>query len=238
MAKKSPAADESDTPQRVEDGFPPLPDEEIAAYADRESLSLMDLIVITNGQIRPGKVGLFVATAQEISLPPLTDFDLATVVPRNIKEMSEDIEASRLRLPCTPDEFVEWAERSVLLIAGGHKSVKFDETGDVEVCPDFGLPVAFVNAVAARKNANTAPDDRSEPVPEVGSTKWRTQTAKAAAEARHRLITEKKRLLQKIWKTGKYSSRNICADEECAALGMSFHTARRALRNTPDPKRT
>ena len=38
-----------------------------------------------------------------------------------------------------------------------------------------------------------------------------------------------------LWSTGKYSSRDICAEQECAAIGMSFSTARKALRGTPDP---
>lgn len=39
----------------------------------------------------------------------------------------------------------------------------------------------------------------------------------------------------RIWASGKYTSRALCAEQECAALGMSFDTARKALRNTPDP---
>jgi hypothetical protein len=38
-----------------------------------------------------------------------------------------------------------------------------------------------------------------------------------------------------IWATGKYTSRDICAEQESAALDMSFSTARKALRNTSDP---
>lgn len=38
-----------------------------------------------------------------------------------------------------------------------------------------------------------------------------------------------------IWASGKHSSRDLCAEEECAALGMSFATARKALRGLPDP---
>jgi hypothetical protein len=41
--------------------------------------------------------------------------------------------------------------------------------------------------------------------------------------------------LRKIWASGKYTSRDICAEQECAALNMSFSTARKALRNTPSP---
>lgn len=46
---------------------------------------------------------------------------------------------------------------------------------------------------------------------------------------------DKRRMIQEIWKTGKYSSRDICAEQECAALEMSFSTARKALRGTPEP---
>lgn len=38
-----------------------------------------------------------------------------------------------------------------------------------------------------------------------------------------------------IWATGKFTTRVRCAEEECAALGMSLETARKALRNTPKP---
>ena len=40
--------------------------------------------------------------------------------------------------------------------------------------------------------------------------------------------------IREIWACGKYSSRDICAEQECAALNMSFSSARKALRNTPD----
>ncbi len=141
--------------------FPPLSDAEIAAYADQESLSLADIIGITNGQIRPGKVGYFVVSEQEISLLALTEFELATVSVRGVKEMTEDIEASRLRLPCTPYEFVEWAKSWVILIQGGYKSTKFDDSGDVKVSTDFRLPAAFEYAVAIPKKPNETPDERA-----------------------------------------------------------------------------
>jgi hypothetical protein len=37
------------------------------------------------------------------------------------------------------------------------------------------------------------------------------------------------------WANGNYSSRDICAEQECGALGMSFSAARKALRKTPEP---
>lgn len=41
--------------------------------------------------------------------------------------------------------------------------------------------------------------------------------------------------MRTIWSEGKYTSRDICAEQECAALDMSFSAARKALRGTPDP---
>jgi hypothetical protein len=79
-----------------------------------------------------------------------------------------------------------------------------------------------------------------QPAAGVGSVAWRRQTAKAAANARHNQpggSRDKQRRIREIWATGKYSSRDICAEEECAALGMSFSAARKALTNAPVPSR-
>ncbi|MDD2744834.1 MAG: hypothetical protein PHV02_21435 [Rhodocyclaceae bacterium] len=45
----------------------------------------------------------------------------------------------------------------------------------------------------------------------------------------------KRAKIRALWATGKYTSRDICAEQECAALDMSFSTARKALRGTPEP---
>lgn len=74
--------------------------------------------------------------------------------------------------------------------------------------------------------------------PEIGSTEWRRQNAQKAANTRHDQpggSRDKQRQIKEIWASGKYSSRDICAEQECAALGMSFTAARNALKNTPDP---
>ena len=77
-----------------------------------------------------------------------------------------------------------------------------------------------------------------QPESGVGSAEWRKQTAKAAANARHSQpggSRDKQQRIREIWATGKYSSRDRCAEEECAALDMSYSAARKALKNTPDP---
>lgn len=62
--------------------------------------------------------------------------------------------------------------------------------------------------------------------------------ARSGAEGKHNKpggSREKQKLIRAVWMTGKYSSRDICAEQECASLGMSFSSARKALRGTPDP---
>jgi len=67
----------------------------------------------------------------------------------------------------------------------------------------------------------------------------RKARAKHAADERHSQPggpRERKETIREIWATGKYSSRDICAEEEWQAVGYgSFAAARKALRNTPDP---
>ncbi|WP_414450674.1 hypothetical protein AB4851_16400 [Burkholderia sp. 22PA0099] len=68
----------------------------------------------------------------------------------------------------------------------------------------------------------------------------RSDSARRAANARHEKpggSRDKAAQIRAAWAAGKYSTRDICAEQECAALEMSFSTARRALRGTPDPTR-
>ena len=82
--------------------------------------------------------------------------------------------------------------------------------------------------------------DTRQPIAEVGSAEQRRRSAKAAADARHDRpggSREKQERMREIWASGKYTTKERCAEEECAALGISFSTARKALRNAPDPHR-
>jgi hypothetical protein len=70
---------------------------------------------------------------------------------------------------------------------------------------------------------------------------WRSRVGKSAAEARHSRpggSREARAKIREIWASGKYTTRERCAEEESAALGISFSTARKALRNTPKPTRS
>jgi hypothetical protein len=67
----------------------------------------------------------------------------------------------------------------------------------------------------------------------------KSENAKRAANRRHDKPNgsrDKAEKIRAIWATGKYSSRDLCAEQEYAALGYgSFKAARNALKNTPDP---
>ena len=101
------------------------------------------------------------------------------------------------------------------------------------------------NFVSATES-NTAEQQADPPIlkaqekPEVGLQEWHSQNARNAANKRHDQpggSRDKQSQIREIWASGNYSSRDICAEQECAALGMSFSAARKALNNTPDPIR-
>jgi len=96
--------------------------------------------------------------------------------------------------------------------------------------------LAHVEAVEAEDFGSTG--ERAQPNPSVGSPEWRKRNAKAAADALHNKpggSREKRNAIQAIWASGKYTSRDRCAEEECGALDMSFSAARNALKNQPKP---
>jgi hypothetical protein len=75
---------------------------------------------------------------------------------------------------------------------------------------------------------------------DVGTPAWRKKIATAAANARHDRpggTRDKQRQIRELWASGKFASRDVCAEQECAALEMSFSSARQALKNTPEPGR-
>lgn len=66
----------------------------------------------------------------------------------------------------------------------------------------------------------------------------RSKAGKHGADTRHSKpggSRDKQKKIRSMWASGNYSSRDICAEQECAALDMSFSAARKALRNTPNP---
>lgn len=108
------------------------------------------------------------------------------------------------------------------------------------------LTVIEAEVFVAATEHNTADQPEAIPIvnaekePEVGAPEWRSRNARNAANARHEQpggSRDKRSQMLLIWATGKYSSRDLCAEQECAALDMSFSAARKALINAPDPIR-
>ena len=59
----------------------------------------------------------------------------------------------------------------------------------------------------------------------------KSQQARQNAETGHNKpggSTEKAKQIREVWSSGKYSNRSFCAEQECAALGMSYDAVRRA----------
>jgi hypothetical protein len=75
---------------------------------------------------------------------------------------------------------------------------------------------------------------------QLGSSKAqldaRSYAARKAANVLHDKpggSRDKQRAIREIWASGKYTTRNLCAEEEYQGLEMSYDAARKALRNTP-----
>ena len=86
-------------------------------------------------------------------------------------------------------------------------------------------------------------DSRAKATEILGSieAKRKTKIGTMGADALHNQpggSREKGNKIRQIWATGKYTTRDICAEKEWEALGYkTYGTARKALRNTPEPDR-
>jgi hypothetical protein len=97
----------------------------------------------------------------------------------------------------------------------------------------------LLEMLAKAHDAMTAHALNLQEAMKTAKTDARREVGRNAANGRHNQpggSREKRSQICLIWASGKYSSRDICAEQECAGLGMSFSAARKALRNTPDPQ--
>jgi hypothetical protein len=93
-------------------------------------------------------------------------------------------------------------------------------------------PSGEVIAILIYKFLESETEERRLEDSKSRSLRAHTQHAKSggAKERRKNIIS--------AWVSGKYNSRDECAEKEARAYGISFSTARNYLRNTPDPKRS
>ncbi|UCV15516.1 hypothetical protein [Quatrionicoccus australiensis] len=69
-------------------------------------------------------------------------------------------------------------------------------------------------------------------------SRYKTAHGRKASDALHSKkggSREKAEAIRNLWSSGNYSSRDICAEQEFAGLKWNYASARKALRNTPDP---
>jgi hypothetical protein len=153
------------------------------------------------------------------------------------------------------DQYLSCSDSALLLKADGVSYVlDGDQTNFDWIAADvserlvgFGLHV-YVRVIAGEASVNEAMHLFGLASEIMGSLSFRNLSqngddalanlARFAANVRHSKpggSREKRKAIQEIWKTGKYTSRDICAEQECAVLEMSFSSARKALRGTADP---
>ncbi len=95
---------------------------------------------------------------------------------------------------------------------------------------------AWLKSKEGRKEALKLRSDAEEKLRKKSADA--TERSRAAANALHNRpggSREKVDAIRKIWGSGKYKSKDLCAEQECASLNMSFAAARKALRNISSP---
>lgn len=184
-------------------------------------------------QVTHAQIARWVSGALHLGVKPSKDAASASFVLGNVQGNQR---LSELRLDLN---------EPVSLNVSGHmrplSEISFIADGQPSV--DRAVIAAMVDLPPVRvpktkQSAKMKPSDRDDQGLEVGTPRWREQAARKAANARHSKpggSRDKRQRILRIWATGKYSSRDRCAEEECGALNMSYSAARRALRNTPDP---
>lgn len=79
-------------------------------------------------------------------------------------------------------------------------------------------------------------DGIMEPLIKIVEKDTKSKSGKNGAKYRHAENYELHNRIKVIWASGKYSSRDVCAEQEYSGLGFgSFKAARNALTKTPDP---
>jgi hypothetical protein len=188
----------------------------------------------------------------DASLPPMTAglFRLSEVEAIEVEDFADDHAVSGAAVRPAPTQEEE-------AVAFGSMVASNSDTGVAEPSlPDMATgvltdpakvePGGIAQVSEATDSAQIVANEASTsstPIAdlEVGSREWRRRNAQAAANAMHDRpggSRDKQRQIREVWASGKYSDRDTCAEQECAALGMPYSTARKALRGTPDPTRS
>lgn len=128
-------------------------------------------------------------------------------------------------------EHTSWAEFAKKMLNQASASLKSGEPNVAKICEIHRVASLTIHLLS---EALVQATNIGSEIPKKQASK----RGKAAAEALHNKPggnREKKVAIRAIWASGKYTSRDLCAEEECAGLGMSHSVARKALIGTPKP---
>jgi len=126
---------------------------------------------------------------------------------------------------------IDWAETVTALLDKANNSLAQGRPNVPQVCEILRMGSLTIQLLSAAVFQATA---IGLEIPKMRATR----RGENAANARHGKpggSLEKQETIRALWASGKYSTRDICAEQECAALNMSFSSARKALQNTPKP---
>lgn len=94
----------------------------------------------------------------------------------------------------------------------------------------------FVLLIEDRKPFEYDFDSLIEPIIKIVEKDTKSQSGSHAANVKHEEGNKRREEIRAIWAEGKYSSRSDCAEQEWCYLEFgSYDTARKALKNTPNP---
>lgn len=139
-----------------------------------------------------------------------------------------------------PDRYLERcaAIASLLLLDDCAHAASCGGVGLDQAAFRLGQISSFMQPPSLLLHALTGAKKQGENETQEAVREAKAAIGKAAADARHSLpggARDKVKAIRAIWASGKYSSRDRCADEEHAALDWSRNRARNALIGTPEP---
>lgn len=157
----------------------------------------------------------------------------ANGIVETVKQITKDPQEQRAIAEAAVN-LMNWAVDAFGVASEAVKDSNNKEAARLALCKMYLVGVEASRVAIMSKKNDVSVEDAIEEI----SRRARQSVARRGANAVHDKPggnREKQNRIRSIWASGKYSSRAICAEQECAALGMSYDAARKALRNTPNP---
>jgi len=180
---------------------------------------------------------------------------LARLSPEEIKEIERKKLETEAEYKKWREEFIEQHKEMFKWLNDGMEANKHHEkairvllealrtaANHKDMTPEIKENVeALINIVQARKLFEYNLEAIMNPLIEIVEKDTKSKSGSHAVNIRHKKFKAENKAreeeIREIWASGKYSTRDICAEEEYNGLGFSsFKSARKALTNTPNPE--